>query len=330
MAGMFYSLKEAADKLNKSEDSIKELVKTGKLREFRDGANLMFKVDEVNALASGKAFEDSGLITLGDETGINPPAGKTKAPKSEIPAEGEENIFLADDAGSKEDLLNADTALLSGDIKLGDITSETKKPDDLLEETKAGAGTAAGSAVGGTKEDLGLESFGSGGLLDLSLQADDTSLGGILDEIYTAEGGQTPAAGAPAIKEDMLEELPSQPIPAMAVMPIHAEVPPDAVSNALGIMLFIPLIVVIYTAITLLSGTPAFLGQMLPERGPMDIYIIWYVLIGLAVAAALVFGITAFLGRPAAPKEAKPKVEKAPKVKKVKEKKQKEAAPKKQ
>ena len=34
-------------------------------------------------------------------------------------------------------------------------------------------------------DDINLDSFGSGsGLLDLSLQADDTSLGGILDEIY--------------------------------------------------------------------------------------------------------------------------------------------------
>jgi len=81
MAGMFYSLKETAEKLHKTEDGVKELVNKGKLREFRDGTNLMFKVDEVDALASGKPFEDSGLITLGEETGINPPAGKTKAPK---------------------------------------------------------------------------------------------------------------------------------------------------------------------------------------------------------------------------------------------------------
>lgn len=38
------------------------------------------------------------------------------------------------------------------------------------------------------EEDVNLDSFGSGsGLLDLSLQADDTSLGGIIDEIYTSE-----------------------------------------------------------------------------------------------------------------------------------------------
>ena len=49
MAGMFYSLREAAEKLNISEDQLKELAQEGKLREFRDGPNLLFKVDEVEA-----------------------------------------------------------------------------------------------------------------------------------------------------------------------------------------------------------------------------------------------------------------------------------------
>jgi len=52
MAGMFYSLREAAEKLNKTEEEIKEIAKKGKLREFRDGPNLLFKVDEVEALMS--------------------------------------------------------------------------------------------------------------------------------------------------------------------------------------------------------------------------------------------------------------------------------------
>ena len=49
---MFYSLKEVAEKLNKTEDEVKELVSKGRLREFRDGPSLLFKVDEVEALMS--------------------------------------------------------------------------------------------------------------------------------------------------------------------------------------------------------------------------------------------------------------------------------------
>jgi hypothetical protein len=50
MAGMFYSLKEASEKLGKTEDEVRDLVKSGRLREFRDGANLLFKINEINAL----------------------------------------------------------------------------------------------------------------------------------------------------------------------------------------------------------------------------------------------------------------------------------------
>jgi len=52
MAGMFYSLQEAAEKLNKTEEEIKQIVQEGNLREFRDGPNLLFKVEEVEALMS--------------------------------------------------------------------------------------------------------------------------------------------------------------------------------------------------------------------------------------------------------------------------------------
>ena len=47
MAGMFYSLQEVAKKLNKSVEEVKKIIREGRLREFRDGPNLLFKVDEV-------------------------------------------------------------------------------------------------------------------------------------------------------------------------------------------------------------------------------------------------------------------------------------------
>ena len=50
MAGMFYSLQETIEKLNKTEEEIKQIVAEGKLREFRDGPSLLFKVEEVEAL----------------------------------------------------------------------------------------------------------------------------------------------------------------------------------------------------------------------------------------------------------------------------------------
>ena len=44
MAKMFYTTEEAAQKLSVSGDQLKTLVTENKLREFRDGARVMFKV----------------------------------------------------------------------------------------------------------------------------------------------------------------------------------------------------------------------------------------------------------------------------------------------
>jgi len=57
MARMFYSLKEAADKLKKTEEELKEIVKQGKLRGFPNGRNVLLKVDEVEALVSEEGIE---------------------------------------------------------------------------------------------------------------------------------------------------------------------------------------------------------------------------------------------------------------------------------
>ncbi len=52
MAGMFYTLQEAAEKLNKTEEEIEQIIEEGKLRGFRDGPSVYLKIDEVEAFAS--------------------------------------------------------------------------------------------------------------------------------------------------------------------------------------------------------------------------------------------------------------------------------------
>ena len=57
MAGMFCSIEEAAQRLGKSEEELKEMVKQGTLREFRDGPNLLMKVDEIEEIARRDGIE---------------------------------------------------------------------------------------------------------------------------------------------------------------------------------------------------------------------------------------------------------------------------------
>ena len=96
---------------------------------------------------------------------------------------------------SETDLTSADTALTGEGINvLGETDRDYPVTDDTMGETAGTMGTTGTTpeaSLEEIEEDVNLDSFGSGsGLLDLSLQADDTSLGGILDEIYTTEGAE--------------------------------------------------------------------------------------------------------------------------------------------
>lgn len=370
MAGMFYSLHEAAEKLSKTEEQVKDLVKEGKLREFRDGANLLFKVDEVESLAA----EEIDIIGLTEDTKSEAsehefPDLEIEAPETSEPelieedlsvadmaepsdsAEGgtpaetaadTDEIFLAPETGAPtvpSDLTDADTALTGlGTSVLGETDQDYEVTDDTMAETAIPTGTTGAGATPEVpleeiEEDVNLDTFGSGsGLLDLSLQADDTSLGGILDEIYTAEGeGQEPADGAAEAAEPapldagagepehMIsdEELAvAQPAPEVGVLAAPMiEVAPDAQSNMLGMSLFLPLVVVIYTIVVVMAGRKGVIPSIL---GSVQAFI-WYIMGGAAVLALLIAGAAFLLTGERGTAVKKEKKLKEPKPKKVKE-----------
>ena len=396
MAGMFYSLQEAAEKLNKTEEELKQIVKEGKLREFRDGPKLLFKVEEVEALMSDtgvmpseqvpepEALEpEAAALETPEAEALEPEAPEPEAleiealepealepealesealsleapspetPESEAPATedlaeeplapleqaaGTSEILLEPETGAPvapSELTDADTALTGEGISvLGETDSDYQVTDDTLAETAVPTGTTPEMPLEEIEGDVNLDSFGSGsGLLDLSLQADDTSLGGILDEIYMAEGeGQEPApaevgsgsaAAVAAEAEQMLvEEEPVAPQLAPDVQALarpYIEMAPDMQSNTLGMLLFLPLVVVLYTTVVAVAGlkgvTPSILAGI---QG-----LIWYIMGGVAVVAVLVTGAAFMLGGgngtvKAAKKPKKPKPKKAPKAKKEK------------
>ena len=420
MAGMFYSLREAAEKLNISEDQLKELAQEGKLREFRDGPNLLFKVDEVEALIpqveefepevtepeateaemtepEPQAEEEEPVeLDLSDtevpqaetpqpEAEISEPevpeeeiselealseeevpslealeaemaemeepsaeapeeestpealaaeAQEPEAPKPSESAADSEEILLAPETGSplaSGDLTDADTALTGlGTSVLGETDRDYAITDDTMAETAvptAPTGTTPEVPLEEIEQDANLDTFGSGsGLLDLSLQADDTSLGGILDEIYTAEEegkgaaeAEGDSAAAVAAKADQM--IPEEEISAPQVVSDMGaiagpmiEVAPDAQSNTLGMLLFLPLLIVIYTMVVAVAG----LKEVVPS---ILVYIqdfIWYIMGGASLIAVLVvvaaFMFTGERGT-AVPKEKKAKKEKVKKEK---------------
>jgi excisionase family DNA binding protein len=305
MAGMFYTIGEVAAKLDKTEDQIKQMVQEGKLREFRDGAKILFKVNEVDALAgpANVPFAEESAISLTplEDTGSMAPTGPGGS-TSAIPFDiGDEAI----------DLTKADTQATGEGLNvLGETDSEFRITEDTMGKTHASS--TAEPAIEKIEEDVNLDSFGSGsGLLDLSLQADDTSLGGVLDEIYPgteAAPGEAPAAAAEpaapvdvaAEAEHILTETTAMPAEPAAVVTGYAEPEPDAMSNMTGLMLIVPLVAAIYTIII----AAAAIGNTAPVILTAVQSIIWFVLIGAAVVAILIMAVGFVFG----PKPKRPKV----------------------
>jgi uncharacterized membrane protein len=145
-------------------------------------------------------------------------------------------------------------------------------------------------------------------LLDLSLQADDTSLGAVLDDILPAGGEEEEAPLTPE-ETNMAEEADKifeeaepngavQSVSEPAAMTQYFEPVADSLSNACGIMLIIPLLALIYAVIVVITGlrdiSPGILKIM--ERGMYGMATIWIVASVLAVVILLIFGIASMMG----------------------------------
>lgn len=181
MAKAFYSQDEAKAVLKTSEDGLKELVRDGRLTEYRDGQQLMYKGSQVEALATSMR---SDAISLTD-TSIGGDSGSASV------------IGLADSgSGSGVGLAKDDTA---GGLALADESLAPTPRQSLGESgiTIFGpedelADPMAQTQVGDTSgEQVNLEGIGSGsGLLDLTQEVgEDTSFGAeTFDEIMPGEG----------------------------------------------------------------------------------------------------------------------------------------------
>ena len=69
MAKIFYTIEEACAKLGKSEADVLALIKSGKLREFRDQDQLKLKVEDVTSLSDSGLDMGSKLKNLSDGSG---------------------------------------------------------------------------------------------------------------------------------------------------------------------------------------------------------------------------------------------------------------------
>ena len=406
MAGDYYSLAEAMEKLGISAEEIQQFVADGKLTIFPQGSESYFSVEEVEGLleelgvagaqggeeilsdealsvlsedAAGEgdfSFEsglrlpaqepDSGIESEGTDVSEGMGVSETEGVADKVEATSEEEVSevaggeeeaVAEESdislastfsGQEPKVTNEDTFDIdfsSGDTAVGgegvNVLGEEGMEDFSMTEDTMGETKAMGEAASLEEIDdsVNLDTFGSGsGLLDLSLQADDTSLGGILDEIYTPEGGAEESASEGSAMEvsaeaDMLSEsgpsAASAPVGGAGVgMRAFVELPPDKSSNILGSLLFVPLLLVGYTLVVIMSF--AF-GSRPGIFEPIKDYATY--IFGGFLAVALVWsvvgGLSGGLGKVNKVKSPKAKKEKKPKEKKPKVKKEKKAKKKK-
>ena len=251
MAKMFYSAKEASERLGRSEEDLKALVRAGKLREFRDAGSVNYKVSDVD-----------GLLTKTPAKSTKPAAASIGGSQSgEIVLEPVEDSSVelapsASDVVSLEGVDAEDTTTGARITKKGKEGSAVASvgvnvfdDDDLDEHVDPLAQTAVTDVAG-----LGLEGIGGGsGILDLTRESDDTSLGAeLLEEIYTGEegeGGGGAAEMGEATRAGLDEALPAADVEGDEVVQVGAapvvaakpravvthvlEYAPDAMSSSL-------------------------------------------------------------------------------------------------
>lgn len=300
MAKMFYSAKEAAAKLGKSEDDLKNLVRSGTLREFRDAGSVNYKAEDIDKLAAG---------------GRAPSKSPSPSPSPSASSSGEIVLEPADDSGiqlapSSSDVLNLAEAD-ADDTQAGASSSKKKKEgtvvpsvgvsvfdeEDLGEFVDPLAQTAVSDVAG-----LGLEGVGSGsGILDLTRESDDTSLGAeLLEEIYsdeetgTVEMGEATRAGVDAAIPDARAEASEAPVGrSAAVTRTVVEYAPDATSSSMTALLAVAAAVMWIAGLAgaaMARGiTPGIIGGIHAR--------LWMYAAGAIVAAAIAAVVTYFVSK---------------------------------
>lgn len=323
MAGKYYTLQEVMEKLGKSEDQIKDLVKEGSLRQYLDKGQPLFDQTQVDGLSA----DQQGLLDL---TAAGTDFDLQLEETSEIKLEPDENNKTKPGADSESeggfglsmaggDLTSDDTKASSMGINVLDETDDGYKLADTKGETSAGEL----EEIESLDADANLESVGSGsGLLDLSLQADDTSLGAVLDDILPA-AAEGPAGGdaAPVLEEPagLLDEIPAAeapeevlrtpvaaapmaeaestmaaPLPAGPAAQLVAVAPVDPATSAYGLAMLVPFIALLIAAIALGAGLrqiqPGLLN-LVTGSPLMGVALTWWIVAGLFILMLILLAV---------------------------------------
>lgn len=270
MAKMYYTEAEAAQRLNKTPAELLNMARQGKLHVYADGTNKMYKVAEVDAIAGPGARPN-----LSGESDIQlTPADTSGSSGSRIGLSDTDTDVAAPGKG--------DTVITSEGISIFD--------DEDLEI--ATADPMAKTQIAPSLEDqLNLDNVSGGsGLLDLTRESDDTSLGEVLDHIDAGGSGAPAAAVAADIGQIETAET------VVVEAPVAAYERPDPSAGAFtGLLVIGTLLMIVVGAVALaalLGAVPGYVEAM-ARRLPM--------VVGVAAVLAIIGAVIGyFVGKSSA------------------------------
>ncbi|NQU76688.1 MAG: hypothetical protein HQ546_10285 [Planctomycetes bacterium] len=194
MAKIYYTETEASAKLNVKLEQLLLMVRQGKLHAYADGTKKMFKVAEVDKLIDGESQQSDIQLTPADLSGTH------------------DSISLADSetSASTSGSAKGDTVITSEGISIFAEEDLEIEPTDPMAKTQIAPSL---------DDQINLEGANTGsGLLDLTQESDDTSLGAeVLDRI-DMESGESPSPSAESVAESIGAELESAPAMEMPVV----------------------------------------------------------------------------------------------------------------
>ncbi len=249
---MYYSEAETIEKLKISAAELAKFVRDDKLRVFQDGPRKMFKVADVDALAPADEVKLTAADSSADSIRLD---DAVQAPTKEDTVITAEGISIFDD----EEL----------EIEAADPMAKTQISQSVEEQDGVGSGS---------------------GLLDLTRESDDTSLGAeVLDHIdveaVSSEAGQAES---------------SSPVAAVAAPePVYVEAM-DASSGLFGGLIVGASLVALLmgaAAVAAIEGTvPGYLAEMKSS--------IPLVLVGAVVVTAIAGAVGLMVGKSVAQRQA--------------------------
>ncbi len=297
MAGkMYYTAEEAAEKLGCSVENLDKYVSEQKIRVFKDGLRNVYTAAEVDSLAQelGTGVQEAEV----EEIKLAPAEPETPREQAQ-PERPEVDITSADE---EIELTPADTE--KSEVSLSEMAEEPEKPSEKEETVISSEGASifdqADFEVEGVDqmaktqvapsldEQIAMEGVGSGsGLLDLTRESDDTSLGAEILEHIDADGTEAPPVEEIIGEEGILEEAAAETAPAPAAEPtyVEAEDPVAALFGGMTVGTSAVVLVVAGVALAAMLGyQPSYL-EWLGDNVPVTILI-----------SVLVIGFSALIG----------------------------------